>query len=129
MPKIKKIKLQNTEYDLYDAQALHSGDSGTANITVSKATNADNATNAVNAENAQTAEVANKVGTSTVGSASKPVYMSNGVPTELGYTIETSVPSGAVFTDTITTNVVVSETQPTGQNVGDFWYKEITQQA
>ena len=43
MPKIKKIKLQNTEYDLYDAKALHSGDSGTANITVSNATNAVNA--------------------------------------------------------------------------------------
>ena len=43
MPKIKKIKLQETEYDLYDANALHSGDSGTADITVSNATNAVNA--------------------------------------------------------------------------------------
>ena len=40
MPKIKKIKLQNTEYDLYDAKALHSGDSGTADITVRNAVNA-----------------------------------------------------------------------------------------
>ena len=39
------------------------------------------------------------------------------------HTVQTDVPSGAVFTDTITTNVVVSATQPTGQNVGDFWYK------
>ena len=114
MPKIKKIKLQNTEYDLYDAQALHSGDSGTANITVSNATNAVNATNAT---------TASKIGTSTVGGTTQPVYINNGVPTQLNYTIGKSVPSDAKFTDTITTNVVVSATQPTGQNVGDFWYK------
>ena len=112
MPKIKKIKLQNTEYDLYDAQALHSGDSGTADITVSNATNAVNATNAT---------TASKIGTSTVGGTTQPVYINNGVPTKLNYTIGKSVPSDAKFTDTITTNVVVSATQPTGQNVGDFW--------
>ena len=113
MPKIKKIKLQNTEYDLYDAKALHSGDSGTANITVSNATNADNAT------------TASKIGTSTVGGATQPVYINNGVPTQLSYTIGQSVPSNAVFTDTITTNVIVSDTQPTGQRTGDFWYKTV----
>lgn len=114
MPKIKKIKLQETEYDLYDAKALHSGDSGTADITVSNATNAVNATNAT---------TASKIGTSTVGGTTQPVYINNGVPTQLSYTIGKSVPSDAKFTDTITTNVVVSATQPTGQNVGDFWYK------
>lgn len=114
MPKIKKIKLQETEYDLYDAKALHSGDSGTADITVSNATNAVNATNAT---------TASKIGTSTVGGTTQPVYINNGVPTKLNYTIGKSVPSDAKFTDTITTNVVVSATQPTGQNVGDFWYK------
>ena len=114
MPKIKKIKLQETEYDLYDAKALHSGDTGTADITVSNATNAVNATNAT---------TASKIGTSTVGGTTQPVYINNGVPTQLNYTIGKSVPSDAKFTDTITTNVVVSATQPTGQNVGDFWYK------
>lgn len=114
MPKIKKIKLQETEYDLYDAKALHSGDTGTADITVSNATNAVNATNAT---------TASKIGTSTVGGTTQPVYINNGVPTKLNYTIGKSVPSDAKFTDTITTNVVVSATQPTGQNVGDFWYK------
>lgn len=122
MPKIKKIKLQNTEYDLYDAKALHSGDTGTANITVSNATNA---TNAVNAENATNATTASKIGTSTVGGATQPVYINNGVPTQLSYTIGKSVPSNAVFTDTITTNVIVSATQPTGQRTGDFWYKTV----
>ena len=114
MPTIKKIKLQETEYDLYDAKALHSGDTGTADITVSNATNAVNATNAT---------TASKIGTSTVGGTTQPVYINNGVPTQLSYTIGKSVPSDAKFTDTITTNVVVSATQPTGQNVGDFWYK------
>ena len=114
MPKIKKIKLQETEYDLYDAKALHSGDTGTADITVSNATNAVNATNAT---------TASKIGTSTVGGTTQPVYINNGVPTQLSYTIGKSVPSDAKFTDKITTNVVVSATQPTGQNVGDFWYK------
>ena len=38
---------------------------------------------------------------SAVGSASRPVYIaSNGAATTIGYTIETSVPAGAVFTDT-----------------------------
>ena len=116
MPKIKKIKLQETEYDLYDAKALHSGDSGTADITVSNATNAVNATNAT---------TASKIGTSTVGGTTQPVYINNGVPTKLNYTIGKSVPSNAVFTDTITTNVIVSATQPTGQRTGDFWYKTV----
>ena len=111
MSRIKKIKIQETEYDLYDAKALHSGDTGTADITVS---------NAVNAENATTAS---KIGTSTVGGTTQPVYIKGGTPTALSYTIGKSVPSDAKFTDTITTNVVVSATQPTGQNVGDFWYK------
>lgn len=37
---------------------------------------------------------------STVGSASRPVFVSKGVVTQCSYTIATSVPSGAVFTDT-----------------------------
>ena len=35
-----------------------------------------------------------------VGSVNKPIYFINGIPTELNYTIETSVPANAVFTDT-----------------------------
>lgn len=36
----------------------------------------------------------------TKGSATKPIYLNNGVPTAINYTIEKSVPSNAVFTDT-----------------------------
>ena len=38
------------------------------------------------------------------GSATQPVYFSNGVPVATTYTIATSVPSGAKFTDTVYTH-------------------------
>ena len=103
---IKKVKIGTTEYDIH-------------------AKTADSATNATNAVNATNATTASKIGTSTVGGTTRPVYIKNGVPTQLNYTIGKSVPSNAVFTDTITTNVIVSATQPTGQRVGDFWYKTV----
>lgn len=37
---------------------------------------------------------------SSAGSKTKPVYFKDGKPAEIDYTIQTSVPSGAVFTDT-----------------------------
>ena len=92
MAYIKKIKVENVEYELRDANALHDGDEGTFNVTVSKATNADNANNANTVNN---------------------------------HTVQADVPSEAKFTDTITTNVIVSDTQPTGQRTGDFWYKTV----
>ena len=39
---------------------------------------------------------------SSAGSSSQPVYFSSGKPVACGYTINTSVPSGAKFTDTNT---------------------------
>lgn len=42
---------------------------------------------------------ANKLNTN-AGSATKPVYFDNGVPVAIAHTIESSVPSGAKFTDT-----------------------------
>ena len=54
--------------------------------------------------NASTATTATKVGTSTVGSATQPVYISSGTPTKCTYTLGASVPSGAVFTDTVYTH-------------------------
>lgn len=47
---------------------------------------------------------ANKLNTD-AGSATNPIYFSGGVPTALSYTIEKSVPSNAVFTDTKVTAV------------------------
>lgn len=50
--------------------------------------------------NAATATTATKLGTSTVGGTTTPIYLNAGVPTALSYTIAKSVPSNAVFTDT-----------------------------
>ena len=50
--------------------------------------------------NADTATTASKLGTSTVGGTTTPIYLNGGAPTALKYTIETSVPANAVFTDT-----------------------------
>lgn len=46
------------------------------------------------------ADTATKLGTTTKGSATKPIYLNAGTPTECTYTLEKSVPSDAVFTDT-----------------------------
>lgn len=40
-----------------------------------------------------------------------------------GKTVETSVPAGAKFTDTISKGVESGVTEPT-MNVGDHWFKE-----
>lgn len=55
---------------------------------------------------------ADKINTD-AGSATHPVYFSNGVPVETTYTLEKSVPSNAVFTDTNTkvTNTKSNTTQ------------------
>lgn len=50
--------------------------------------------------NAATATTATKLGTSTVGGTTTPIYLNAGTPTALGYTIAKSVPSDAKFTDT-----------------------------
>lgn len=50
----------------------------------------------------------------TTGSTNKPVYISNGAPTEIGYTINTSVPSDAVFTDTHYQASLIKSSSATG---------------
>lgn len=50
------------------------------------------------------AGVAGKLGLSTIGGTTTPIYLNNGTPTALKYTIAKSVPSNAVFTDTDTMN-------------------------
>ena len=50
--------------------------------------------------NATTATTASKLGTTTVGSATQPIYLNGGTPTACTYTLGKSVPSNAVFTDT-----------------------------
>ena len=82
------------------------------------ATNADlaaKATTAENANNANNSSVANKLGTSTVGSATKPVYINNGVASAVSVDLSTLAPKaspGLTGTPTApTANVDTNDTQ------------------
>ena len=63
--------------------------------------------------NATTATTATKLGSSTVGGVTQPVYINNGTATACTYTLAKSVPSNAVFTDTNTkvTNTLATTTK------------------
>jgi microcystin-dependent protein len=82
------------------------------------AANADlaaKATTAENANNANNSSVANKLGTSTVGSATKPVYINNGVASAVSIDLSTLAPKaspGLTGTPTApTANVDTNNTQ------------------
>ena len=98
---IKKIKLGTTIYEVRDSSAVHSGDTN-ANISITGS--AESANTANSATTAETADVATKLGTTVVGGSNQPIYLNNGVPTAIGYTIADNVPSGAKFTDTVYTH-------------------------
>ena len=55
--------------------------------------------NAATATSATSADTASKLGSSNVGSATQPIYLSAGTATACTYTLGKSVPSDAVFTD------------------------------
>lgn len=59
------------------------------------AANADLAAKATTAENANNSSVANKLGTSTVGSATKPVYINNGVASAVSVDLSTLAPKAS----------------------------------
>ena len=63
----------------------------------------DEVTSASNAGHANSASTASKLSTLTAGNKNTPVYFEGGVPKPIGFTIAKSVPSNAVFTDTIYT--------------------------
>ena len=60
--------------------------------------------------NATTATTATKLGGETVGNNMTPIYLNEGVPTAMPYTIQKSVPSDAIFTDTVYTLTPASDT-------------------
>ena len=73
------------------------------------AANADLAAKATTAENANNSSVANKLGTSTVGSATKPVYINNGVASAVSVDLSTLAPKaspGLIGTPTAPTAAV-----------------------
>lgn len=61
--------------------------------------------------NAATATTASKLGSSTVGSVTQPVYLNGGTATACTYTLGKSVPSNAVFTDANVTNTLSTTTK------------------
>lgn len=71
---------------------------GTTN-TVDKQFTWTPSTNTLSANISGTAAIANKLGSSTVGSATQPIYLNAGTATACTYTLGKSVPSDAVFTD------------------------------
>ena len=78
-----------------------------SNITIN---NVAHATAADSATSATSAITASKLGSTTVGGATNPIYLNNGTPTPLDYTLDKSVPPDAVFTDTTYSNFVKSGT-------------------
>ena len=65
-------------------------------FSVTKAGN----TSTITINDVANATTASKLGSSTVGSTTRPVYINGGVATQINYTISKSVPSDAKFTDT-----------------------------
>lgn len=65
-------------------------------------------------------DVANKLGTTDIGSATQPIYLDAGVPTATTYTLGKSVPADAVFTDTVYTHPTTSGNKhiPSGGSSG-----------
>lgn len=70
-----------------------------ANKSVKYATSAGSANSATTASSATTATTATQL-SSSAGSATNPIYFSNGKPTACTFSLGKSVPSNAVFTDT-----------------------------
>ena len=65
---------------------------------------------------------AEKLSTANMGSATNPVYFKDGVPAATTYTLMTSVPSGAKFTDTVYTHPTTSGNKhiPSGGSSGQI---------
>lgn len=79
--------------------ATYATNSGTSTYSNNSA-KATTATNAGTATYAKSAGTASRLGNSTIGSATRPIYINAGNPTTCTYTLGASVPSGAKFTDT-----------------------------
>ena len=86
----------NSGADATAISTLNTYISGTAKVP--KATTADSATSAghaTSADSATSAGTADKVGSTTVGSATAPVYLASGVPTACGSSLAVSITGNA----------------------------------
>ena len=68
--------------------------------------------------NATTATTATKLGTTDIGNNMTPMYLADGVPTAMSYTIQKSVPANAIFTDTVYTLTAANNTTLGGIKTG-----------
>ena len=93
-----------------DTNTTYTFTSGTGGTFTVKASNSDSgqtvsvgvpakASAATSAETAETAATAEKIGSETVGSATKPMYLNGGTPTACTYTLAQSVTSTSKLTD------------------------------
>ena len=87
------------------AELATKAESATEAEHAATATQADKASEADHASTADLSEKANSLALSdSIGTNNRPVYFnSNGLPTPIDYSIDISVPSDALFTDTIST--------------------------
>ena len=74
------------------------------------------ANSAGSANSATTATTASKLGSSTVGSATNPIYLNGGTATACTYSLNKTVPSDAVFTDTNNAVTQTFTTSATGKH-------------
>ena len=80
--------------NLVTSVEAHTTDANKINVTKA------GSTSTITINNVANASTATKLGSTTVGGTTTPIYLDNGTPTALSYTIAKSVPSNAVFTDT-----------------------------
>ena len=83
--------------------AAHSTDSDKIVVTKAGSTSTitiNDVSHATSADSATSATTASNLGSSDVGSTTQPIFLDNGVATACTYSLEKSVPSNAVFTDT-----------------------------
>lgn len=85
---------------------------GSWNTIIDSANIGSQSVNYANAAGSATSATTATKLSSSAGSATSPIYFSNGKPVACTYSLNKTVPSNAVFTDT-TDTVVVSSTQPT----------------
>lgn len=78
--------------------AVESVNGQTGVVEITSVENADNATHATSADSAETATTASKLGSTTIGSSTKPIYLSGGTPTACSRTIPSITLNGSSTT-------------------------------
>lgn len=67
-----------------------------------------------------TADIASQLGTDSVGNATRPIYLNQGIATVCNHELKKSVPADALFTDTVFNGGAISQTN-IKRNVNNSW--------